>query len=46
MWAVGKDLAHHDLRIFRLELVEKTQTEQIEDLRRKLNELETIKEFP
>jgi predicted hydrocarbon binding protein len=45
MYAVGKDLADHDLRIFRLELVEKTLTERIEDLRRKLDELETIKEL-
>jgi chaperonin cofactor prefoldin len=38
MWAVAKDLAHHDTRIFRLELVEKTLTERIEDLQRKLDE--------
>jgi hypothetical protein len=39
MWAVGKDLAHHDLRIFNLELREKTQADQIAELQRKLAEI-------
>jgi chaperonin cofactor prefoldin len=38
MWAVLKDSGHHDTRIFRLELVEKTLTERIENLQRKLAE--------
>jgi cell division protein FtsB len=38
MWAVLKDSGHHDTRIFRLELVEKTLTERIEDLQARVND--------
>jgi nitrogen fixation-related uncharacterized protein len=39
MWAVGKDLADHDMRIFKTEISEGRFTYEIAELKRKLDEI-------